>query len=552
MSERLTAFAKVHPWLSRLNTVSSDDRIRRDHFLGPGNDHASGIQGQRLKTYEADFFLTQLLRHEAEVDRGYDVDLEEEDRSRALQTRKSIAELKHSLLQLLNVEISVGKRLGDEITVLQSDFQSFGPSIPHSTIVAVLTFFGVSESWTDFFRRVLAVPIIFKEDGPDAEVRVRQRGTQMSSPLADVYSELMLFCMDFAVWQCTSGLKLYRLHDDFWLWGSEDACSRGWSAISDFAKVMGLELNAEKSGSIRVSKNITTPLPSSLPEGDVRWGFLKLSTTGYFTLDHAVVHKHITALIGQLASTNSLFAWIRIWNTYGVKFFTSMLGRERPGNCFGAQHITLMQKCFARVHEKVFEDDTNLANKLRKEIKRRFPAFTADVLDSFIFLPAAVGGLGVINPFITLMQLEGRIIAKPGVIMDTFHQSETSSFHKAKTIYEQGQTVGLAQSKYKPPRRGFFPFTEFVRAREQLSHDLLKAYKALLHRPKPDEVKISDEVEVVLGGSQGLKGPYNLWLLELYKDELVANFGGLNIVETKLLPMGMVKMAIKQRIKWNV
>ena len=552
MSKRLVAFAKVHPWLSPLNTVSSNDRTRWNHFLGPITDQGPGVQGKRLKTYKDDFFLTQLLKHEKEVDRGYDDDFEQEDRNRGLQTRKSITDLKHSLLQLLNAEIAVRKRLEDEVTVLQSDFRAFGPSIPHTTIIAVLTFFGVSQSWTDFILKALAVPIIFKEDGPEAEVRKRRRGTHMSSPLADFCSELILFSMDFAVWQCTSGLRLYRLHDDFWLWGPEDACVRGWSTMADFAKVMGLAFNAEKSGYTRVSKNITTPLNSSLPRGDVSWGFLKLSSTGYFVLDYALLDRHITALIAQLASSKSLYAWIRMWNTYGVKYFTSMLGGERPASCLGAQHVALMQECFARIHQKVFQDDGDVANYLRRGIKRRFPSFSADVLDSFIFLPVAVGGLAVKNPFVTLTQLEGRLPANPEVVMDSFIQAERNSYEKSKTLYEQGRTVGLAQSRYTPHRPGFFPFKEFVRAREQLSHDLLKAYKALLDRPKPVKVVTSDEVEAVLGGSQGLEGSYDLCILELYKDELVTNFGGLNIVETKLLPMGMVTMARKERIKWNV
>ena len=552
MSERLVAFAKAHTWLSPLNTVSRNDRTRRDHFLGPTTDHSAGVQGQRLKTFEDDFFLAQLLRHEKEVDRGYEDDFEQEDRNRGLQTRQSITELKHSLLQLLNVGITVRKRLDDEVTVVQSDFKAFGTSIPHTTISAVLTFFGVSQSWTEFIIKALAVPIVFREDGPEAEVRKRRRSTHMSSPLADFCSELLMFGMDFAVWQCTSGLRLYRLHDDFWLWGSEDACVRGWSDMADFAKVMGLAFNAEKSGAIRVSRTTRTPLSSSLPRGDVSWGFLKLSSSGYFVLDNALLDKHITALIAQLASSKSLFAWIRIWNTYGVRYFMSMLGGERPASCFGAQHIALMQQCFARMHQKVFQDEANVANYLRKEIKRRFPSFSADVLDSFIFLPVAVGGLDVKNPFVTLTQLEGRLPANPEVFMHSFIQAERNSYEKSKTLYEQGRTVGLAQSRYTPHRPGFFPFKELVRAREQLSHDLLKAYKALLDRPKPVKVVTSDEVEAVLGGSQGLEGSYDLCLLELYKDGLVANFGGLNIVETKLLPMGMVAMARKERIKWNV
>ncbi|KAL8673682.1 MAG: hypothetical protein Q9168_001897 [Polycauliona sp. 1 TL-2023] len=558
MFKRLTAFAKAHTWLGPLNTVSKNDRVRRERFLGPAKDHTSGVQGRRLETYEADFFLCQLLRHEEEVDPGYETyetyesESEEEDESRGIRTRKSVAELKHSLVQLLHAEVAVGKRLNDEITVLQSDFQSFGPSIAHSTIAAVFTFFGVSKFWTDFFRTVLAVPIVFKEDGPNAKIRTRQRGTQMSSPLADVCSELMLFGMDFAVWQCTSGLRLYRHHDDFWLWGSENACIRGWSTISDFATVMGLDLNAEKSGSIRVSKAITRPLASSLPEGNVGWGFLKLSSAGYFTLDHALVEKHITALIGQLATCKSLFAWIRVWNSYGVQRFTNMLGGEQPSDSFGAQHVALMQKFFLTVNERVFKDDTSLANKIRKEIKHRFPSFDAAILDSFIFLPEAVGGLEVINPFLTITQLEGQLIANPEVIMDDFIQAESNTFQRAKKAFEQGQTLGLPQKKNTSPRTSFLPFNEFIRPRDQLSRDFFKAYEALLRRPKSNRVPISGEVEAVLNESRGSKGLHSQWLLEQYKDEMKEYFGGFNIVETKLLPMGLVNMARKRRIKWNV
>ncbi|KAL8992527.1 MAG: hypothetical protein Q9169_007031, partial [Polycauliona sp. 2 TL-2023] len=437
--KRLTAFAKAHPWLSPVNTVSKEDRTKRERFLGPVKNHASGVQGQRLETYEADFFLCQLLRHEKEVDPRYDIIYrdyyeEEEDEDNGIKTRKSVAELKHSLLQLLNVEVSVGKQLSDEVTVLQSDFKSFGPSIPHSTIVAVLTFFGVSEFWTNFFRTALAVPIFFKEDGQNAEIRIRKRGTQMSSPPAD------------------------------------------------------------------------------------------------------------------LASCKSLFAWIRVWNMYGVQRFTSMLGGDHPCNCFGAQHVTLMQEFFLMVNEKVFNDDTNLPSKLRKEIKRRFPSFGADILDSFIFLPEAVGGLGVMNPFVTLSQLEGRLVAKPEEIMHHFRQAEIDAYHEARKSYEHRQNFGSAPRKGTFPRSGFFSFNEFTLSRDQLSLGFLEASQALLRQPKPDGVKISEEVDEVLDESRGVQGPHSQWLLEQYKDEMIEHFGGLDLVQTKLLPMGMIRMARERRI----
>ncbi|KAI4251935.1 MAG: hypothetical protein L6R42_008175, partial [Xanthoria sp. 1 TBL-2021] len=239
----LTTFSKS-TWLSSESPLGKEEFDRREHFIGYKKEHVTGVRGQCLSTYLSDFFVTQLLRDEAEVDRAYNETAEQDsdsDRTKSrgnnwrnnrgnnrskdwgkgkakaeetLKIRKSASELKHSLIQLLITEVHISERLYHQVIVLQSDFQSFGPSIPHSTIAAVLEFFGFSEHWIGFFLRVLEVPVIFKDDGPHAEVRRRQRGTSMSSPLADVWGELILFCMDILVHQRTSGSLLYRFHDD--------------------------------------------------------------------------------------------------------------------------------------------------------------------------------------------------------------------------------------------------------------------------------------------------------------------------------------------------
>ncbi|KAL8843754.1 MAG: hypothetical protein Q9176_001962 [Flavoplaca citrina] len=156
ISKSLSTFAKSQPLLSQLNLVSNDERQRREHYFGAGKDHRFGVQGGRLATYEADFFLTQLLKDEEEIDRGYDQDYEQEtnwdndqgseqeetkrshdrgsesgDEEGGLKTRRSQAELNVLLLQLLSAEVAVAKGLDREFVVLQSDFKSFGPSIPH-------------------------------------------------------------------------------------------------------------------------------------------------------------------------------------------------------------------------------------------------------------------------------------------------------------------------------------------------------------------------------------------------------------------------------------
>lgn len=553
ISKSLTTFSEA-TWLSPASPIGKEERDMRERYLGYGKEHASGVHGQRLNLYLSDFFATQLLREESEVDRGYDYE-EDQNKDKGVKIRKSAAELKHKLVQVLAAELALAKGVNREVTVLQSDFESFGPSIPHSTIVAVLNFFNVSQPWIQFFWKVLQVPIIFREDGINAEVRFRRRGTQMSSPLADVFGETILFCMDYSVWYHTKGLRLHRFHDDIWLWGPEVSVSQGWQAMSGFAKVMGLKFNDTKSGCVRVLEELPGPspqaLPRLLPHGDVRYGFLKLLPTGYFTIDYNLVDRHVDGLVSELASSRSLFAWLRIWNVYGVGFFTSMLGGQQPANCFGAQHITAMKAMFLHVYKRVFQEG-NLTSHVRNQIKQRFPSFTGSVLDAFIFLPVELGGLGAQNPFVNLAQLHGQMPKDPRNIMITFLNVERMVYRDAKMSFQQGHTRVSVDNKYQATG-DFLQFAEYIRRREEASPELLEAYNILLKQPKPGKVQISDEVRAMLGRGEDLKSysPDKLYLLELYKDELVQNFGGLRIVEKKLLPTGMVRLARKQRIKWK-
>lgn len=210
-----------------------------------------------------------------------------------------------------------------------------------------------------------------------------------------------------------------------------------------------------------------------------------------------------------------------------------MLGGSQLANCFGAQHVAQMQSVFAHVYERVFQGE-GITSYLRKQIRQRFPSFTDEVLDAFIFLPIELGGLGVRNPFITLGQLR-KISGDPGMVMTAFFKAEAAAYAIAQKAFQQ-------------------TFQEYIQRREYTSKELLEAYKTLLKRPRPDRVQISNEVEEMLGGKEIVESysSYDLLLLEIYKDDLIQKFGGLRIVESNLLPIGMLKLAKKQRIKWKV
>lgn len=384
----------------------------------------------------------------------------------------------------------------------------------------------------------------------------------MSSPLADVFGEVLMFVMDYAVNQRTQGSRLYRLHDDFWFWGSEALCVQAWSAMTEFAKIMGLKFNLGKSGSFRITYKKLNPLDTSLPKGDVRWGWLILDKTdGHFTIDQAMVDKHMYALKEQLISATSIFTWIHIWNSYAVRFFTSMMGR--PANCMGLNHIKSILSTFERVQKNLFPIASgNVALHVKTMLAERFGV--GDIPDGFIYYPIQLGGLGLLNPSIPLLLLRKSALEKPGDLMGPagFFAQEKEAYDAAKKLYESERWVRtIAGNTFVPKTPGFMSFEEYTEFREETSPQLVEVYQKLLSRPTPEAGFLSKETRTLLGGKgdrdkkdlsvKDRFSAYELWVIDLYKEEMMQKFGGLCVVEQGLLPMGMVNMARSLRIKWQ-
>ena len=76
-------------------------------------------------------------------------------------------------------EILMKTHLDEDQVVVQTDFKWFGPTLPHSTIFAVIKFLGVLDSWVGIFHGILEALVRF-DDGPEATVRIRMRGTKQS------------------------------------------------------------------------------------------------------------------------------------------------------------------------------------------------------------------------------------------------------------------------------------------------------------------------------------------------------------------------------------
>ena len=129
--------------------------------------------------------------------------------------------------------------------------------------------------------------------------------------------------MDFAVNQKAKGLFLYRMHDDLWLLdASAEKSATGWREMNVYANLVGLTFNQSKTGSACVG--IDAP-PPGLPDGDIRWGFLRFDQKeARFVIDQKDVDFHIAEFRRQLRVTKSVFGWVNTYNKY-MTFSTATL-----------------------------------------------------------------------------------------------------------------------------------------------------------------------------------------------------------------------------------
>ncbi|KAL2070379.1 hypothetical protein VTL71DRAFT_13405 [Oculimacula yallundae] len=482
----------------------------------------------------------------------YDVDL--------VNRPKSPIATKQFLLHLLSTEVLVNTRLNGDFTCSRSEFQSFSPSLPHSTITSVLGFFGLSDKWLGFFRKFLEAPLKFADDDSDVAPRPRKRGVPGSHALSTICGEAILFCLDYAVNQSTNGAQLFRMHDDFWIWSSShETVVKGWACINIFAEVMGVTLNHGKTGTVRIKKDTETSLiDPSLPVGEIRWGFLVMDpSSGRFVIDQDMVDTHILELERQLAEKDkSVFSWIQTWNTYAGTFFKSNFGTA--ANCFGQEHVDMMLSTMARIQKRIFRD-SNVVEYLKNTLNERFSI--DDIPDGFLYFPTSLGGLELQNPFVGLVQVRNAVFEHPASVIDDFFEAEAGAYRRAKATFENGKVhrQGILDPNFRPADgQTFMSMEEYIRYREEYyssyEGNLLSAYTDLLQKPEPQNIDISDDETSLLDKLSGIgeqDEDYMKWVALLYGPDMVDRFGGLKIVEKGLLPMGMVTLFRSGRVKWQ-
>ncbi|KAJ2905461.1 hypothetical protein MKZ38_005337 [Zalerion maritima] len=96
----------------------------------------------------------------------------------------------------------------------------------------------ILQTWISFFAMFLEAPLTFVDDGSNnpQPARKRRQGSPATYVLNDVFSEAVLFYLDFAVNQETKGVV------------------KAWETVARFADKTGTVFDSEWPGSVRVSK----------------------------------------------------------------------------------------------------------------------------------------------------------------------------------------------------------------------------------------------------------------------------------------------------------
>lgn len=591
--EEFNTFLHSDAW-NKFGDVPKRAADRRRYYLGAEAKH---LVQWRFSAYEEDYFLSQLPRHVEEGYRDYGEDGSDDS---ANSTRKGPLEIKHSLLHRVATEALIQTKIHGEFTVVRSDFKWFGPSMPHSSIFATLKFFGVPNGWLGFFKHFLEAPMYFAQDGPDAQVRHRQRGLPISHIISDMMGEVVLFPMDFAVNSATNSF-LHRMHDDFWFWGKDADCVKAWTAMCEFSSTMGLQFNEEKTGTVKIGKpldvdmsesesesdissdEVKTPVISGklvdLPVGDVRWGFLKLSNEGRFVIDQTKVDEHIAELQLQLAACKSVFSWVQAWNSYLARFFSNNFGK--PAKCSGREHVDDIVATYRRIQTVLFPSG-NVTIHLRGLIQESFPSVDVEALpDGFFYFPVELGGLGLRNPLIEPFSVRVNLDidtdghpAPPSKLLEDAHWQDEIAYRRAREVYKTRGPLGIRERQYLSRREdtdsadpsAFLSLSEYTAHPEHYSPSLLTVFTDLMRTPEPELPSFTPEFTALLpqrppSAARASKddlicsetrkmGAYAAWIARLYAEEMSAEFGGLRSVENGVVPMGVVALLKRERMKW--
>ncbi|KAI0541351.1 hypothetical protein GGR58DRAFT_510945 [Xylaria digitata] len=544
-------------WNWRTDEMTNVDRLKFEYFSGMGLNSIRKVGDVRSSLFQGSFFLSQLPTSVTEFNRngGYANDGEvQEDGEEEKKNEKSAGRfnVKQKLLRTLATEAIVHRTLHGEAAVVQSDLEWYATGLSHTTIFAVMRFLGFSERIISFYEKVLQAPLnVVSTPGasPTGEPRIRRRGVPMAHAPEKFIGEMILFIMDLAVNKAT-GMLIYRLHDDLFLCGEPSRCARAWEAMGEFAAVMGVSFNKNKTGSVYLTdpgKSRDTEAEAILPKGVVRIGHLLLDQDSReWVIDQDQISEHVTQLEKQLAACNNILDWVKTWNSCISRFFSHTLGE--PAYCFGLKHVDSVLEIYQRINSVLFrrpaENDENsfgpkgnVATYLKSKIEEQLS------LD------------GIMREYLAKEKTEYYVARKKFAKLDSGER-----ILRLQKIYpdasEAQRAIATLSGALTPGQDAdFLSFEEYTRHREWTSSLLTRTYRQLLTVPAQKGVAVESFVIEALE-SVDIKDEAKVrqieWVLELYQDELKESWGGSRLIDQKYLPLGLLTMMRRKAVQWTM
>ncbi|KAK9761073.1 hypothetical protein K7432_014290 [Basidiobolus ranarum] len=584
-------------------------------WVKPDVLHKRTIVGHRQKLQRSTFLLSSLPDSvEFQSKNAYAEDNGNENNSDDDSEKKSAMDIKHGLLHLMNVEARLHQTLKPDqgFTIVRSDFEWFGPSIPHQVIQVFLEFFGVPKIWMNFFEQYLKTPIVLPSD---KSLQTRQRGVPISHLLSTIFAETILFGLDLYIVRST-GIFLYRIHDDLWFWDSDSSkVELAWNNMKKFSDIMGLKLNQEKSGSVTIfsadklqdiaaSSNLNQfPLSKehlekdvppiyygqgSLPQDTVKWGFIVLHSDGAFHIDESSMTTFISEMENRLSAANSIIEWVNVFNKY-MAFFLRNFGKF--ANVFGVQHANQVIEALKMIENKIFrQHNGNVLTCLSTIIKARIPSFQdATIPDAWIYWPINAGGLGLKNPFIEILALRKAMESdESGDGFSQLPEKDEKLYNEKKAAYDKarepvyryndGASDDLddsgdeltskekrkfasilveEQNEYGDKVKRLLSFDEYCEGRETRLVQWFETYEELLSLTSPESPSYSAEVfdnafQLRSGAQDGeFSDVYWEWIVCHYVHQFRDTFGCLHLMDSELVPMGMISILKSSKVKFD-
>lgn len=382
----------------------------------------------------------------------------------------------------------------------------------------------------------------------------------MGHLLGDALCEALLFVCDYAVNQGTGGMLLWRLHDDLWFWGEQSACETAWTIVQEFAEVMGLEMNMDKTGHavMTLDGSAAASTSTTLPPGDVTWGFLKLDAmTASWTVNYQVIDVHVEELQLQLQSCDAVLQYVQAYNAYISAFFLNNLGK--PALCLGLPHLDAVIETMVYIQRRLTIDKKqDIHHYLTGHIEAKFGA-SGSIPAGFLFFPAAYGGIGLSNPLIAMLAKRDAAagLRDPRLDLEEVLQAEVAGYERARERFEAKSNAALPE-KDKSSKNGaaFMSLREYSMYAEERSVGLVELYSELL---KPTQVLSPGELRSATNRGSSSRGTaveqeegIKQWLLlELYGDEVKRQCGRLLMIEKEFAPLGPLTILRDESVRWR-